>query len=135
MREVENYMKKVYATLILLLTIISLVGCGYSSSYKATGFVHSNHGSEADMSFGSFDGRMVFKLKSSGEGDITYKAKLESGSAKVYYDYFGTKEELFAIGDGEGVDSHGGYVEKGYVYIIVETDEKCTNGEFWFCIE
>ena len=30
--EVKNYMKKAYATLIILLTIISLAGCGYSSS-------------------------------------------------------------------------------------------------------
>ena len=87
------------------------------------------------MSFYSFDGRMVFKMKSTGEGDLTYSAKLESGSATVYYDYYGTKTELFSVSAGEEISSHGGYVEAGTVYVIVETDGECKNGDFQFSLD
>ncbi len=87
------------------------------------------------MSFHSLDGRMAFTLQSAGEGDIKYSASLESGAATVYYDYNGTKSELFTIDAGEEVEAHGGYVESGKVYIIVETDGKCMNGAFHFEVE
>lgn len=77
---------------------------------------------------------MVFKLKSSAEGDLKYTAKLESGNATMYYDFYGTKQELFSISAGEELDSHGGYVESGTVYIIVETDGACQNGDFQFTL-
>ena len=84
------------------------------------------------MNFYSFEGRIVFKLKSSGEGELKYTGSLESGKASVYYDFYGTKTELFSISDGEEVDAKGGYVEAGTVYVIVETDGKCVNGDFSF---
>ena len=68
---------------------------------------------------------MVFKMKSTGEGDLTYSAKLESGSATVYYDHHGSMTELFSVNAGEEIDAHGGYVETGTVYVIVETDGEC----------
>ena len=126
-------MKKIAVLLVSALLLMSLNGCGkYSSSYKAVAFVHSNDSDSAFMSFYSFEGRMVFKLKSSAEGDLKYTARLESGSASVYYDFYGTKQELFSISGGEEIDSHGGYVETGTVYIIVVTDGACQNGEFRF---
>ena len=129
-------MKKTFSLIAILLLLFSLAGCGkYISSYKAIGFVHSNGQTSAQMSFYSFDGRMVFKLKSSGEGDIQYTARLESGEATVYYDYRGTKSELTTIGAGEEFDSRGGYVESGTVYIIIETNGKCMNGAFSFHVE
>ena len=71
--------------------ILSLAGCSkYSPKYKAVGFVHSNDSSSAYMNFYSFEGRMVFRLNSPGEGAVKYSAKLESGTATVYYDYLGT---------------------------------------------
>ena len=33
------------------------------------------------------------------------------------------------------LDSHGGYVESGTVYIIVETDGVCQNGDFRFDLD
>ena len=129
-------MKKAFSLIAPWIILLLLTGCGkYSSSYKAIGFVHSNSSSSAEMSFYSFDGTMVFKLKSSGEGDLKYTAKLESGTATVYYDYYGTKSELFTISSGEKLDSHGGYVETGTVYIIVETNGECMNGELSINIE
>ncbi len=126
-------MKKRVILLVSALLLMSFGGCGkYSSSYKAVAFVHSNESDSAFMSFYSFEGRMVFKLKTSAEGDLKYTARLESGSAAVYYDFYGTKEILFSISGGEEIDSHGGYVEPGTVYIIVETDGACNNGDFRF---
>ena len=108
----RSIMKKIFILALSALLLISLAGCGkYSSSYKAVAFVHSNESDSAFMSFSSFEGRMVFKLKSSAEGDLKYTAKLESGSATVYYDFYGTKDELFKISGGEEIDSHGGYFE------------------------
>lgn len=129
-------MKRILSLTTTLIILFLLTGCGkYTSNYKAVGFVHSNVSTSAEMSFYSFDGRMVFKLKSSGEGDLKYTAKLESGTATVYYDYYGTKTELFTINSGEELDLHGGYVEAGTVYIIVETDGECMNGSFSIHVE
>lgn len=128
-------MKKAISFIIAAIILFSLAGCSkYSSKYKAVGFVHSNESSSAYMDFSSFDGRMVFKLKSTGEGDLNYSAKLESGSAIVYYDFYGNKEELFSVSSGNEINSHGGYVETGTVYIIIETNGECQNGEFRFSL-
>ena len=129
-------MKKGFAWIAAVICLLALTGCGkYVSSYKAVGFVHSNTSKSAFMNFYSFDGKMVFQLKSSGEGELQYSASLESGSATIYYDYNDVKTELCTIEAGNAVDSHGGYVEAGTVYIIVETDGKCENGEFTFSVE
>jgi hypothetical protein len=128
-------MKKICILLVSAILIVMLTGCGkYTSGHNAVGFVHSSDSDSAFMNFYSFKGRMVFKLKSSGEGELKYTAKLESGNAAVYYDFFGTKQELFSISSEEELDSHGGYVEAGTVYIIVETDGTCKNGEFRFSL-
>ena len=129
-------MKKVLAVIAAVVLLLSFAGCGkYSSKYKAVAFVHSNESTSAFMNFYSFDGRMVFKLKSAGEGDLKFSAKLETGSATVYYDYYGTKTELFSINSGDELDSHGGYIEAGTVYVIVETNGECRNGEFHFSLD
>jgi hypothetical protein len=129
-------MKKVFAVIVAAILLLSFTGCGkYSSRYKAVAFVHSNGSASAFMNFYSFDGRMVFKLKSAGEGDLKYSAKLETGSATVYYDYYGTRTELVSISSGDELDSHGGYIEAGTVYIVVETNGECRNGEFHFSLD
>ena len=131
-------MKRTIPLITSVIFFLLLTGCGkYISSYKAIGFVHTNSSTSAEMSFYSFEGTMVFKLKSSGEGDLKYTAKLESGTADVYYDYYyyRTKQELFTIESGEELDSHGGYIEAGTVYIIVETNGECINGEFKISVE
>ena len=129
-------MKKGLALLAAVMLLLALAGCGkYSPSYKAAAFVHSNESNSAFMKFDSFDGRMVFKLKSTGEGDLKYSAALESGSATVYYDYYGTKMELFSINGGDNIHSHGGYIEAGTVYVIVETYGECRDGDFHFLLD
>ena len=99
-------MKKTVLLILSLMILLFPTGCTtYSSSYKAIGFVHSNTSDHAEMSFYSFEGKMVFRLKSAGEGDLKFKANLESGTATVYYDYNGIKSELFSIGPGEELDA------------------------------
>ena len=126
--------KRMAAFGLALAMLLCFFGCGgYTSKYMAVGFVHSNDSDSAHMSFYSFEGRMVFKLNTTRESDIKYQAKLESGSATVYYDWAG-KQELFSVKGGEELDSRSGYVDNGTIYIIVETDGECMNGEFSFSI-
>ena len=128
-------MKKTIALILIGILLLLLVGCRHHySSYRAIGLVRTNQSTSASMSFYSFEGRMVFKLKSDGEQDLNFSAKLESGSAAVYYEIHGSKEELFSIQGGEEIDSHGGYVEAGTVYITVETGEDWREGYFEFSL-
>lgn len=130
----KSWGRSAAALMLALAILLCFFGCGgYKSKYKAVGFIHSNDTESATMSFHTLEGRMVFKLKATRESDIKYSAKLESGSATVYYDIYG-KCELFSINGGEELDSRNGYVDNGTIYIIVETDGKCTNGEFSFSI-
>ena len=127
----KSLLGKLIAGIVLLLC---LTGCSDTiSSYKAIGFVHSNTSKSASMSFYSFDGRMVFEIKTSGK--ITCSGTLESGSATVYCGNKETKKELFTINAGEEIEAHAEDVESGTVYIIVQTDGKCMNGRFDFKAE
>lgn len=129
-------MKKVTSLLLALLFVaFSLTGCGkYVSSYSAVAFAHSNERDSAWMSFLSFNGSQVFKLKceSDNEAAIQYSGKLESGSLSVYYDCGGEKKELFSLQAGDDILSTGGELPEDTVYIIVETSEKCGNGSLSF---
>ncbi len=128
-------MKRSLLTLTVIFALL-ISGCGkYSSSYRATLLISSNEKQSAFMDFSSFTGTKVFKLKSTGDGDIDYTVSLGSGSATVYYDYIGTKEELCKVNGGDSLDLSGGFIGKGTVYIIVETDGKCEDGKFSFKIE
>ena len=132
-------MKKNVAVLLLALTLLSvfvLAGCGYASKYKAVGFVHSNTSETAKMSFFEFEGKMVFKLNNKGgEGQIAYTGSLGQGDLRATYVYNGIESGLFPLKSGEEIDSTGGYVENGTVYIIVETNAKCENGSLEFRID
>lgn len=130
----RSFVRSAVALMLALAMLLCFYGCGgYKSKYKAVGFVHSNDTESAYMSFYTFEGRMVFKFHTTRESDIKYSAKLESGSATVYYDWSG-KQELFSVKGGEELDSRGGYVDNGTIHIIVETDGECMNGEFSFQI-
>ena len=129
-------MKKTIILLLTLLLLFSFTGCGqYTSSYKAVGFVHSNRSDSASMSFYSFDGRMVFRLKNTHHASLNCSASLETGNAAVYSVCSGEKTELFSIGSGEEFDLCSGDVGSGTIYVIVETDGKCVNGFFTLDLE
>lgn len=131
----ENNMK---AKSLILLTLAPLFLCScdtYYSKYKAILLLTSNHGNSANISFHEFEGTYVFKLKkkNAGEGDIKYKASLESGKIGVKYYTFGNESNLFSIEGGESLDNHFGYIEQGYkVTIIIISEGKAINGSFSF---
>ena len=124
----------IMAVMMLVATVAA--GCSkYKSKYFAVCFAHSNTSGSAFMNFGEFDGTMVFTLKTKKDGAIKYNAKLEKGSLTVYYDSEGTKEELFKLSAGESVSSSLENLPKGKVYIIVETDGNCKNGDLDFKVK
>ena len=127
---------------LMILSILSLTACGkYNSSWNATAFVHSNTSKSASMSFWKFEGTIVFKLKckDSGKEVLKYSGKLDgkekNGTITVYYDDDGTKKELFSLKNGESVEATLDKLNEGTVHIIVETDNRCENGELEFNIE
>ena len=130
-------MKKIKYLLLPLLGL-SLSSCAnYASHYKAIVLITSKKTSEGSIKFGEFEGQYVFNLKktTSGEGDIKYTASLIEGHVDVSYVDPISKQELslFSINSGETVDSHGGYVEKGYkVMIIVKSERTAHEGSFTF---
>ena len=123
-------MKKFLSFIITLSLPITLCSCDkYTSSFKAIGLVRSQTSHSCEASFYSLEeGQLVFKIKKSGlgtEGDISYSIKVDEGELRLYYDIYGTKEELAHVKAGESVDDFGGYVEGGKtVYIIIVAIEK-----------
>ena len=128
-------MKKTLLVLILVaLCLVCLAGCSkYRSHYSAVVLITTNTSKVGSARFGSLNGTMVFKLKS--DGVLNYSARLTGGSATVFYDYDGTKMELFSIGSGQEVGPASVSVTPGTVYVIVETDGKCEEGEFSFDVK
>lgn len=122
-------MKRIISSIVLLSLIISLSSCGkYTSSYKAIGLIRNQTSHSCYASFHSLEGQLVFKIKKSEsgkEGDISYSIQVDEGEIRLYYDIYGTKEELANVKAGESVENSGGYVEGGKsVYIIIEATEK-----------
>lgn len=132
-------MKKRIPILIALTAILSLClsGCAkYTSHYSATAHVHSNEPDTAFMSFWQFEGNMVFQLKCREAGQsLAYTAKLGTGSATVYYDCGDGKTELCAVSAGDETQSVLEGLKPGTVYVIVEADGHCENGDFHFDIQ
>ena len=127
--------KLITAAAAAALLSLSLTGCGkYTSHYNAVGFVHSNLSGSAYMDFYSFDGTMVFTLdnEKGTEGRLKYSASLETGSAEVWFDRNGSKEKLFSLSAGDEVSSTAELSENETVYVIVETNGECMNGDLEF---
>ena len=126
-------MKKLLLFVLCIALLFSATACDYVSSYKALMFVRQERGDHAKISFSSFEGTYVIKLKMNGEGQegsIHCVASLEEGEINVYYDTFGTKELLFNLKAGESIDKHLGYVESGKtVSVIVETVTPAKEGK------
>ena len=122
---------------LLLLSCITLSGCKYVSSFSATILVQSNTSDSGFMRFDSFTGTYVFKFKCTEEssGTLNYKAKLNSGHLKVYYDNDSEKKELFTLKSNETIESSIDSLKEGTIYVIVETDGKCQEGDLSFSLE
>lgn len=137
----KNIMKKrtfkAFIAVFAVVAILALTACSsYTSHYKAVAFVHTNTAKNAEMSFSSFKGTMVFKLKiAGGEEKITCSASLGEGSAKVYYDCGGAKKELFSVDSENDEDGTLRGLSGGTVYIIVEAADTCRQGKLKFTVE
>ena len=121
--------KSFLAVGLILSVLIGLCACGggYVSSYKAVGLVRSNTSHSCEASFYSLEGTLVFKLKKTdgAEGEISYSVAAEEGEISLYYDIYGTKEQLVNVKAGDTAEGTGGYVEGGkQVYIIIEASKK-----------
>lgn len=122
-------MKKALSFIMILALLLTLCSCSkYKSSYMAIGLVRSQTSHSCETSFYSLQGQLVFKIKKSDtgkEGDISYSVSLEEGELCVYYDIYGTKEELVSAKAGDTLTGSSGYIEGGKtVYIIIEATEK-----------
>ncbi len=128
-------MKKLI-TAAVILCMLALCACSpYSSHYSAIGFVHSNTSSNAFMSFYEFDGTMVFTLNADKSDKIVFTASLGSGELEVFIDNGSGKTSLLSLKSGDGINGTGGELSAGKVYIIVETNGKCSNGSLTFNLE
>ena len=132
-------MKKVCFILALLLTLGILCSCGaYVKSYSATMMITSCHGDEASMEFATFKGTYNFKLRRDGaaEHNLDIEASLAEGEMNVYIGVDGEKELLLTVNGGESYDKtitlDDKYDNEKTVYVILESTDKCVNGDFEF---
>lgn len=126
-------MKKAISLILIVLLAFGWTACTkYPSHYNAIAFVHSNEKDSAFMEFYRFDGTMVFTLRDGSPCTLHYTAKLETGSATVYYDCGQGKTTLLTVGAGDALENTVTLPSGGTVYVIVETDGQCENGAFRF---
>ena len=116
-----------------------LCSCGgYVKSYSATILITSCQGNEASMEFDTFKGTNNFKLRRDGvaEHAIDFEASLAEGEMNVYIGVDGEKELLLTVKGGESYDEtitlDDKYDNEKTIYIILETIDKCVDGDFEF---
>ena len=132
-------MKKVCFVLALILIFVMLCGCdGYVKSYSATILMTSCQGDEASMEFDTFKGTYHFKLKRevAAEHTLDFEASLVEGDMNVYIGVDGEKELLRTVKGGESYDEtiilDDKYDNEKTIYIILESVDKCVDGDFEF---
>ena len=132
-------MKKVCFVLILIFTLFMLCSCGgYVKSYSATILITSNHGDKASMAFDIFKGSYNFQLKREGAAEHTLdlEASLAEGVMNIYVGVGGEKELLLTVKGGESYDEtitlDEKYDKEKTIYIILESEGKCVDGDFEF---
>ena len=132
-------MRKICFSLVLILTLAMLCSCGgYVKSYSATILITSCHGDEASMEFDTFKGTYNFKLKGDGVDDRTLdlEASLAEGEMNIYIGVDGEKELLRTVKGGESCDEtitlDDKYDNEKTIYVILESVDKCVDGDFEF---
>ena len=132
-------MKKIGFVLVLMLTLALLCSCGgYVKKYSATILMTSCQGDEASMEFDTFKGTYNFKLRRDGDAEHTLnlEASLAEGEMNVYIGVDGEKELLLTVKGGESYDEtitlDDEYDNEKTIYIILETIDKCVDGDFEF---
>ena len=132
-------MKKICIALVLLLSMVLLCGCGgYVKSYSATFMIASCHGDEGSVEFAGFRGTYNLKLKRDGaaEHTIDFEASLAEGEMNVYVGVNGEKELIRTVKGGEHYDEtirlDAKYDNEKVIYVILESEGKCVDGDFEF---
>lgn len=132
-------MKKICLALALILILVMLCSCGgYVKSYSATLLVTSCHGDEANMKFSTFKGDYNFKLRRDGDAEHTLdvEAGLGEGEMNIYIGVDGEKELLLTVKGGESYDKtivlDKKYDNEKAIYVILESTNKCVDGDFEF---
>ncbi len=130
----------VIIAVVILILCFTLSACGnkYVSTYNAMLMVRTNISNKASVSFGSFSGTYVIKLKNNGADAvfIDYEGTLGEGNIKVYYDFNDEKLNLFDIETDGFVDGKTEtFTGNKTIYIIIESIGKCSDGSFSFVLE
>ena len=132
-------MKKLKFVLALMLILITFCSCGgYVKKYSATILITSCFGDEASMDFDTFKGTYNFKLRRDGipKRSIDVEASLSEGEMNVYIGVDGEKELLLTVKGGQSYEKtislDNKYDNEKTVYVILETKDKCINGDFEF---
>ena len=136
-------MKKIASVIIAVITLVlcfTLSACGnkYVSNYSAMLMVRENTSDKASVSFDRFSGTLVMKLKnkSADEVFVDYEGTLREGNIKVYYDFNDEKLNLFDIEtDGSANGKTETFTGNKTIYIIIESDDKCSDGSFSFVLK
>ena len=107
----------------------------HASSGLVRGCVHTNRPRYASIRFEGLEGRRVFRLRSSADGErLVCAASLEEGKARVRLDVNGQEKLWFALSGG-GQEEQEMPVPAGTVYVTVESLEPCRSGKFVFSLE
>ena len=132
-------MKKIFVLFILAFALITLFGCqAYVNSHVATFMNTSSFGDEASIEFDSFKGSYSLKLRRDGapESTLEIEASLVEGEMNIYIGVDGEKELLLTLYGGESIDKtvtlDKKYENEKTVYVILEANEKCFDGDFEF---
>ena len=125
------------ATLVLCFALCAC-GSGYISNYSSRTMTTTSTSTRATVSFDGFSGTYVMKLNSKGGDEvlISYDATLQEGTIKAYYDFNGEKLNLFEIGTNGSVEGKTeAFTGNKTIYVIIESDGKCNEGNFSFALE
>ena len=132
-------MKKVCFVLALILTLAMFCSCGgYVKSYSATILITSCQGDEASMKFDTFKGTYNFKLRrdDAAKHTLDLEASLAEGEMNVYVGVDGERELIRTVKGGESYDEtitlDDKYDNEKTIYVILESTEKCSDGDFEF---
>ena len=132
-------MKKISIALALIFTLVMLCSCNvYVKGYSATILITSSQGDEASMEFYTFNGTYDLKLKRDdvAKNTLDFEASLAEGEINVYIGVDGEKELLRTVKGGDFYDEtiklDEKYANEKTIYIILESTDKCKDGDFEF---
>ena len=132
-------MRKICFVLVLILTFVMLCSCkGYVNNYSATILITSSHGDKASMEFDTFKGTYNFNLRRDGDAEHTLdlEASLTEGEMNIYVGVDGEKELLRTVKGGGSYDEtitlDDKYDNEKMIYVILESTDKCVDGDFQF---